>query len=144
ESAWMPAPPPESVPAMVSARTGVSPRDGRGSSFTAHTIPSCAGSLSDGSSGHRNDKSGCFFYPVPRVIYSGVGHSTITVLQEAFMDMNTPRADVSDNADQNRFELRLNGDLVGILGYYDSDRPSGVPGQGRPVVDFLHTVIVED
>ncbi|MEE2031011.1 GNAT family N-acetyltransferase [Rhodococcus chondri] len=60
------------------------------------------------------------------------------------MDMNTPRADVSDNADQNRFELRLNGDLVGILGYYDSDRPSGVPGRARPVVDFMHTVIVED
>jgi predicted GNAT family acetyltransferase len=58
--------------------------------------------------------------------------------------INLSTAEVSDNADQNRFELRLNGDLVGILGYFDSEHPAGVPGRGRPVVDFLHTVIVED
>ncbi|WP_068154884.1 GNAT family N-acetyltransferase [Rhodococcus phenolicus] len=60
------------------------------------------------------------------------------------MVTNLPHAEVSDNAGQNRFELRLNGDLVGILGYFDTDRPSGVPGRHHPVVDFLHTVIVED
>lgn len=58
--------------------------------------------------------------------------------------INLSSVEVSDNADQNRFELRLNGDLVGILGYYDTERPSGVPGGSHPVVDFLHTVIVED
>lgn len=68
--------------------------------------------------------------------------------------------DVIDNADQNRFELRLSGDLVGILGYFAlADTPPGAgagvgvvarpPGQrsrGRqaPVVSFMHTVIVED
>ncbi|EME62199.1 GNAT family N-acetyltransferase [Rhodococcus sp. GXMU-t2271] len=60
------------------------------------------------------------------------------------MLVNAPRTEVTDNKDQNRFELRLNGDLVGILGYFDTDRPSGVPGRNHPVVDFLHTVIVED
>ncbi|MFZ2173386.1 MAG: GNAT family N-acetyltransferase [Rhodococcus sp. (in: high G+C Gram-positive bacteria)] len=56
--------------------------------------------------------------------------------------------DVSDNAAQNRFELRLSGDLVGILGYYDFSSPqsgAGPPGAWRqPVVSFMHTVIVED
>lgn len=60
------------------------------------------------------------------------------------LDTSTPSANVSDNADQNRFELRLNGDLVGILGYYDTNCPSGVPGPCDPIVDFMHTVIVED
>ncbi|MFF2107238.1 N-acetyltransferase [Rhodococcus sp. ACS1] len=64
--------------------------------------------------------------------------------------------DVIDNADQNRFELRLSGDLVGILGYFalaDTPpgagvvaRPPGPKSRGRqaPVVSFMHTVIVED
>ncbi|MFC9550583.1 GNAT family N-acetyltransferase [Rhodococcus sp. NPDC056960] len=65
--------------------------------------------------------------------------------------------DVIDNADQNRFELRLSGDLVGILGYFDlaetppgagtpAARPPGSKAKGRqaPVVSFMHTVIVED
>ncbi len=40
--------------------------------------------------------------------------------------------DVIDNADQNRFELRLSGDLVGILGYFAlADTP---PGAGAGVV----------
>ncbi|MFC9834860.1 GNAT family N-acetyltransferase [Rhodococcus sp. NPDC127530] len=69
--------------------------------------------------------------------------------------------DVIDNADQNRFELRLSGDLVGILGYFDladtppgagagvgvvAARPPGPKSRGRqaPVVSFMHTVIVED
>jgi len=33
-SAWIPAPPPESVPAIVSARTGVSPLGVSGRNFT--------------------------------------------------------------------------------------------------------------
>ncbi|UYP18295.1 N-acetyltransferase [Rhodococcus sp. Z13] len=57
------------------------------------------------------------------------------------MNTSSPNLDVSDNADQNRFELRLNGDLVGILGYYDFERATA---PNRPVVDFMHTVIVED
>ncbi|MBS9375613.1 GNAT family N-acetyltransferase [Rhodococcus sp. B50] len=57
------------------------------------------------------------------------------------MNTSSPDLDVSDNADQNRFELRLNGDLVGILGYYDFER---APAPNPPVVDFMHTVIVED
>ena len=57
------------------------------------------------------------------------------------MNTSSPDLNVSDNSDQNRFELRLNGDLVGVLGYYDFER-SVAPN--RPVVDFMHTVIVED
>ncbi|QXF82932.1 N-acetyltransferase [Rhodococcus pyridinivorans] len=57
------------------------------------------------------------------------------------MNTSSPDLAVSDNADQNRFELRLNGDLVGILAYYDFER---VPAPNPPVVDFMHTVIVED
>jgi hypothetical protein len=65
--------------------------------------------------------------------------------------------DVIDNADQNRFELRLSGDLVGILGYYDLSGPPTGAGAGvgvtagrrppsvpAPIVSFMHTVIVED
>jgi len=51
---------------------------------------------------------------------------------------------VTDNAGQNRFELWLNGDLVGILGYFEVD-PGRGPRTGRPVVvSFMHTVITED
>ena len=39
ESAWIPAPPPESVPAMVRTRIGVWPSGVRGSSFTKGTLP---------------------------------------------------------------------------------------------------------
>lgn len=64
------------------------------------------------------------------------------------MIAEAPTAEVSNNAAQNRFELWLNGDLVGILGYYDLDsRARGVGRGGRggpPVVSFMHTVIVED
>ncbi|KAA0022130.1 GNAT family N-acetyltransferase [Antrihabitans cavernicola] len=57
---------------------------------------------------------------------------------------NSPSAEVSNNADQNRFELRLNGDLVGILAYYEFDSaPSRRPGRVT-VVSFMHTVITED
>ena len=31
-----------------------------------------------------------------------------------------------------------------FLGYYDTNCPSGVPGPCDPIVDFMHTVIVED
>ncbi|MFF0817361.1 GNAT family N-acetyltransferase [Rhodococcus sp. NPDC003318] len=64
------------------------------------------------------------------------------------MIADTPTAEVANNASQSRFELWLNGDLVGILGYYDIDANSGSTGaqhrRGAPIVSFLHTVIVED
>ncbi|BCN50636.1 MULTISPECIES: GNAT family N-acetyltransferase [Prescottella] len=58
---------------------------------------------------------------------------------------DSPSADVTDNTDQNRFELRLNGDLVGIVGYYDTS-PARRRGARKPtpVVSFMHTVVVED
>ncbi|WP_072690988.1 GNAT family N-acetyltransferase [Rhodococcus marinonascens] len=71
------------------------------------------------------------------------------------MLMDQQVVDVIDNSDQNRFELRLSGDLVGILGYFDLAASGGV-GMGvaearpliasrrRPVISFMHTVIVED
>lgn len=64
------------------------------------------------------------------------------------MIADTPTAEVTNNAAQSRFELWLNGDLVGILGYYDLDTNGGTIRTKRapaaPVVSFLHTVIVED
>lgn len=64
------------------------------------------------------------------------------------MIADTPTAEVTNNPAQSRFELWLNGDLVGILGYYDIDANSGTAGarrrRGTPIVSFLHTVIVED
>lgn len=60
------------------------------------------------------------------------------------MFADSPRVDVTDNATQNRFELRLNGDLVGIVGYYDAEAPSGRPGTKGSIVSFMHTVIVDD
>ncbi|GAB2637836.1 GNAT family N-acetyltransferase [Prescottella soli] len=61
------------------------------------------------------------------------------------MFADSPSADVTDNTDQNRFELRLNGDLVGIVGYYDTS-PARNRGARKftPVVSFMHTVVVED
>ena len=60
------------------------------------------------------------------------------------MFADIPSVEISNNAGQNRFELRMNGDLVGIVGYYDYD--SAKPGRtNRPtVVSFMHTVITED
>lgn len=55
--------------------------------------------------------------------------------------LDSAYVDVANNRDQNRFELRLSGDLVGIIGYFDMGDP---PVQGRPVISFMHTVIVED
>ena len=40
---------------------------------------------------------------------------------------DAPVTDVTNNANQNRFELRLNGDLVGIVGYFEID--GKVPGR---------------
>jgi len=54
-----------------------------------------------------------------------------------------PSIEVVDNAGQNRFELWLNGDLVGILGYFDFDSGQG-RRPGRRVVSLMHTVITED
>ncbi|MGU3437859.1 GNAT family N-acetyltransferase [Actinomycetes bacterium M1A6_2h] len=55
---------------------------------------------------------------------------------------DAPVTDVTNNSDQNRFELRLNGDLVGIVGYYEVE-PKG-RGRRAPVVSFMHAVITED
>lgn len=63
------------------------------------------------------------------------------------MSVDAATAEVTNNAAQSRFELRLNGDLVGILGYWDMDSNGGeirARRGGAPVVSFLHTVIVED
>ncbi|RVW01656.1 GNAT family N-acetyltransferase [Rhodococcus spongiicola] len=61
------------------------------------------------------------------------------------MFADSPLIDVTDNCDQNRFELRLNGDLVGIVGYYDTS-PAGKDREpdSVPVISFMHTVVVED
>lgn len=56
---------------------------------------------------------------------------------------STPSADVSINTDQNRFELRLNGDLVGIVGYYEVEGTTK-RNQRTHVVSFMHTVVTED
>ncbi|AYJ51179.1 GNAT family N-acetyltransferase [Rhodococcus sp. P1Y] len=55
---------------------------------------------------------------------------------------STPSADVSINTDQNRFELRLNGDLVGIVGYFEVE--STTKRSRTHVVSFMHTVVTED
>lgn len=60
------------------------------------------------------------------------------------MVANRPSAEISNNADQNRFELRLNGDLVGILAYYEFDSATGRKPGRFAVVSFMHTVITED
>ncbi len=56
---------------------------------------------------------------------------------------SSPSAEVSINTDQNRFELRLNGDLVGIIGYYEVEG-SFKRGSRTRVVSFMHTVVTED
>ncbi|MET0196915.1 MULTISPECIES: GNAT family N-acetyltransferase [Nocardiaceae] len=56
---------------------------------------------------------------------------------------STPSADVSINTDQNRFELRLNGDLVGIVGYFEVENTQK-RGARTHVVSFMHTVVTED
>lgn len=55
-----------------------------------------------------------------------------------------PSAEISNNAGQNRFELRMNGDLVGIIGYYDYDSAKGGRHNRQKTVSFMHTVITED
>lgn len=55
--------------------------------------------------------------------------------------LDSAYVDVTNNRDQNRFELRLSGDLVGIIGYFEM---GDTPVQGCPVISFMHTVIVED
>ncbi|MDQ1182872.1 putative GNAT family acetyltransferase [Rhodococcus sp. SORGH_AS303] len=56
---------------------------------------------------------------------------------------DAPVTDVTDNPHQNRFELRLNGDLVGIVGYFPVDSV-GRGARRQPVVSFMHAVITED
>ncbi|WP_072803980.1 GNAT family N-acetyltransferase [Rhodococcoides yunnanense] len=56
---------------------------------------------------------------------------------------SSPSADVSINKDQNRFELRLNGDLVGIVGFYEFEGQTK-RGSRTHVVSFMHTVVTED
>ncbi len=56
---------------------------------------------------------------------------------------DAPSADVSINTDQNRFELRLNGDLVGIVGYYEVETTAKRNSRVH-VISFMHTVVTED
>ncbi|KQU60991.1 N-acetyltransferase [Rhodococcus sp. 14-2483-1-1] len=56
---------------------------------------------------------------------------------------SSPSADVSINKDQNRFELRLNGDLVGIVGFFEVEG-NGTRATRTHVVSFMHTVVTED
>ncbi len=59
--------------------------------------------------------------------------------------LGTPALDLVENTSQDRFELRVGDDLIGILGY--SVETPGVTaanaGQGVQVA-FMHTVIMED
>ena len=64
-------------------------------------------------------------------------------MEEAVL-FDGPSIEVVDNTGQNRFELWLNGDLVGILGYFDYAEPGQIRRPGRRVVSLMHTVITED
>lgn len=61
------------------------------------------------------------------------------------MTTRTPSMEVTDNLEQSRFELRLDGELVGIEGYrveggVDDPRQAG----SGAVVAFMHTVVQEE
>lgn len=45
---------------------------------------------------------------------------------------------VVDNADRSRFELRIRGELAGLLGYVEPDQPGGSE------MEFLHAIISEE
>ena len=78
-------------------------------------------------------------------MYSEPHHKSVTVAaREGDMIAQMPSVEVSNNAGQNRFELRMNGDLVGIVGYYDFDAPVARRSRRQVVVSFMHTVITED
>ncbi|AUH67824.1 MULTISPECIES: GNAT family N-acetyltransferase [Gordonia] len=47
-------------------------------------------------------------------------------------------SEVSHNPERERFELRVGGDLVGVLGYRIDDGPDG------EVVTILHTVLYDE
>ncbi|GAA4487141.1 hypothetical protein GCM10023094_45050 [Rhodococcus olei] len=52
-------------------------------------------------------------------------------------------AQVEDNPAHSRFDLWVDGELVGILGYRRVDDVDGVPGFGAAVA-LMHTVVTED
>lgn len=58
--------------------------------------------------------------------------------------LDKPQAEVAINTSQNRFELRLNGDLVGIMGFYQEERAGRPVPRPAPVMSYMHTVITED
>ena len=53
------------------------------------------------------------------------------------------RALVEDNPTHSRFDLWVDGELVGILGYLRVDGGDGTPAFGE-VVALMHTVVTED
>lgn len=58
--------------------------------------------------------------------------------------IGTPALDMVENISQSRFELWLDGDLVGIIGYaQEGDCTPGKAGEGC-VVSLMHTVVAEE
>lgn len=51
-----------------------------------------------------------------------------------------PDVRIDDDVDHSRFDLVVDGELVGILGYRFGDSD----GSERPVVALMHTVVKED
>ena len=70
----------------------------------------------------------------------------MTVNESAAMGgVGTPSLQIIENSAQDRFELWLDGDLVGIMGYAveGGDCTPGRAGAGC-VVALMHTVVMED
>ena len=59
--------------------------------------------------------------------------------------IGTPALEMIENSSQDRFELRLDGELVGIIGYSveGGDCSPGKAGEGC-VIGLMHTVVAED
>ncbi len=59
--------------------------------------------------------------------------------------VGTPALEMVENKAQSRFELWIDGDLIGILGYAldGDDCPPGGAGAGC-VVGLMHTVVMEE
>lgn len=57
----------------------------------------------------------------------------------------TPSLDLVENSSQDRFELRVGDDLIGILGYAIETPGTSAAGAGPGTeVAFMHTVIMEE
>ena len=60
----------------------------------------------------------------------------------------TAFAEVTDNADHDRFEWWRGGELVGILGYFENEdiesEEGVVPDWDRVTVSFLHTLVADE